>query len=309
MSGDVVAITGATGFLGRRITDALLAQGRRVRALIRRESDARAFADAGVEPVRGDLDDADALGRLTEGAGVVIHGAGLIKARSRADFFAVNEGGARRLAQASKGPLILISSLAAREPGLSDYGASKRAGEEGAREIAASRLTIVRPPAIYGPGDRETLPLFQAAGGAPVLPLLGGPAARLALAHVDDVTSTVLFMVGQATGIGPWAIGGDRPEGYSWTEIMTAAGTALGRTPGLAPLPAWVIRSAGAVSEFLGRFSPTPPIFTRGKARELLHPDWSVKPDELAPGAPAASFTLASGFADTIAWYRREGWL
>lgn len=309
MSGDVVAITGATGFLGRRLTEALLAQGRTVRALVRRDTDAKDFAAAGVEPILGDLDDVDALTRLVDGAGLVIHGAGLIKARDRSAFFAVNEGGARRVARASAGPLILISSLAAREPALSDYAASKRAGEAAMREAAAERLTIVRPPAIYGPGDRETLPLFQAAGGAPVLPLLGGADARLALAHVDDVVATILFLAGEPPRLGPWAVGGERPEGYRWTEILTAAARAMGRPPRLAPLPAWLIRGAGAVSESLGHFSPSPPIFNRGKARELLHPDWSVAPGELAPGAPAARFTLEAGFAHTVAWYRDAGWL
>jgi uncharacterized protein YbjT (DUF2867 family) len=309
VSGELVAITGATGFLGRRLVEGLLAEGRSIRALVRRTEDAKALARPGLEPVIGDLENAESLARLVANAGVVIHGAGLIKARDRAAFFCVNEDGARRVAQASSGHVILISSLAAREPSLSDYAASKRAGEEAALAVALDRLTIVRPPAIYGPGDRETLPLFQAAGAAPVLPLLGGPQAKLALAHVDDVVATIAYLAGRPPSLGPWAVGGDQPEGYGWAEILNAAARAMGRSPQLAPLPSWLIRGAGSISETLGRFSPSPSIFNRGKARELLHPDWSVTPRELAPGAPAAAFTLGAGFANTVAWYRSAGWL
>jgi nucleoside-diphosphate-sugar epimerase len=309
VTGDLVAITGGTGFLGRRLIEGLLAEGRSIRALVRRNGDAKALASLGLEPVIGDLESPESVARLVADASVVIHGAGLIKARNRGAFFSVNEDGARRIAQASRGHFILISSLAARESELSDYAASKRAGEEAVLAFALDRLTIVRPPAIYGPGDRETLPLFQAAGAAPVLPLLGGPNARLALAHVDDVVATIAFLAERRPSPGPWAVGGARPEGYTWAEILNAAGRAMGRAPKLAPLPSWLIHGAGSLSESLGRFSPSPPIFNRGKARELLHPDWSVAPRELAPGSPAARFTLEAGFADTVAWYRSAGWL
>jgi hypothetical protein len=100
---------------------------------------------------------------------VVVHVAGLIKAKDRAAFDRANVEGARDVAQAAKAAgarLILVSSLAAREPALSDYAGSKRGGEDAAREIFGDDLTIVRPPAIYGPGDIETLRLFKMASEA-----------------------------------------------------------------------------------------------------------------------------------------------
>jgi nucleoside-diphosphate-sugar epimerase len=303
------ALTGATGFLGRRLIRTLTARGWRVRALVRRPSDAESLAGEGLDVVMGDLADAAALERMTDGADLTIHCAGLIKARDRADFFEVNRDGAARLAEAAPGRLVLVSSLAARAPELSDYAASKRAGEEAARRIAGSRLAVVRPPAIYGPGDRETLQLFRLASRSPLAPIPAAPDARLALAHADDVAEAIVDVAERLELAGVYAVGGDRPAGYAWAEIATAAWRAVGRTPRLAPLPAWTLSAAAAASELAAPLRRSPPIFTRGKAREMRHADWSVAPGEVAPGGPAARFSLDAGFADAVAWYRQAGWL
>jgi nucleoside-diphosphate-sugar epimerase len=206
--------------------------------------------------------------------------------------------------------VILISSLAAREPQLSDYAASKRAGEDAMREILAERLTILRPPAIYGPGDRATLGLFQLAASSPVLPVPSAPAARLALAYVDDVVAEIRAVAAASAGGGLYAVGGARPEGYGWAEIMAAAAAAVGRKPLRAPLSMAVIAAAGAMADVAARISGRAMIFGAGKARELAHPDWSVGDAELAPWALRAAGTdLGAGFARTVSWYRARGWL
>lgn len=305
----LAAVTGGTGFLGRRLVPALAAAGWRVRALSRLAPAPNLWGAAEAEVMAGDLSDAASLAALTAGADVVIHMAGLIKARNRAAFLDANEGGARRLAEASGGaPMILVSSLAAREPQLSDYAASKRAGEDAAGAVLGERLTVLRPPAIYGPGDRETLGLFRLVAASPLLVLPGPDDARLALAHVDDVVAAILAQAAAPTP-GVFAVPGARPGGYGWREIFTAAAGAVAARPRLVPLAPWMVRTAGAAAEFGGTFLRDPPIFNRGKAREILHPDWTVAPTEQAPRAPTARFDLDAGFADTVAWYRREGWL
>jgi nucleoside-diphosphate-sugar epimerase len=108
---------------------------------------------------------------------------------------------------------------------------------------------------------------------------------------------------------GVYAVGGARPAGYGWREIMTAAFQAMGRAPRLSAVPAWAITAAAVVSERLTLASGGTPIFNRGKAREMLHGDWSVSPGEMAPGAPSARFSLEAGFADAVRWYRDAGWL
>ena len=309
----IVAVTGATGFLGRRLIRALAADGWRARILIRRAGDGDWSEDApgaDLAFVVGDLDDPAALSRLMAGAGVVIHGAGLIKARDRSAFFDINAEGSRRLAHAvGPGRMIMISSLAAREPQLSDYAGSKRAGEIAARDVLGDRLQVLRPPAIYGPGDRETLGLFQLAAASPVMPTPADRAARLALAHADDVAGELVGRLTAPWTPGVFAIGGARPSGYAWREIFQAAARAMSRTPRLVSLPGGLIRGAAAVSEVAAALRGAPAIFTRGKARELLHADWSVPDIERPPGPAWPHRDLESGFRDTVAWYEDHGWL
>lgn len=262
------------------------------------------------EVVLGDLENDAALDALTDGVDVIVHGAGLIKAAGWTDFAAVNIKGVERVARrAGAARMALISSLAAREPGLSDYAATKRAGEAAAQAVLGERLVILRPPAIYGPGDRETLSLFKLAAVSPVMPLPGAEKARLALAHVDDVAAVVADRLQDPWTAGTFAIGGARPEGYGWREIFAAAAAAMNRSPVLAPAPAWLIQFAAAASEWSARSSGVPTIFTRGKAREILHPDWTVSEAELPPGPPRAGIDLRTGFDQTVAWYRKMGWL
>jgi nucleoside-diphosphate-sugar epimerase len=305
----LAAVTGATGFVGRRLVHALTSAGWRVRVLVRSASPGM-WVNADTQVVRGDLNDPAALKALAQGADVVVHAAGLIKALKREAFFEVNAAGARRMAEAvGEGRMLLISSLAAREPGLSDYAASKRAGEEAARAVLGERLTVLRPPAIYGPGDRETFGLFRLAGATPCLPTPASGAARMALVHVDDVAASVLQRLDGLWTPGAFAVGGARPAGYGWREVFATAAAAMGRRPILAPVPDAAIQVAAAVSEALARLRGEPAIFTRGKARELLHANWSVTQAELPPGAPPPSLDLATGFGRTVAWYRQEGWL
>ncbi len=305
----VAAVTGATGFLGRRLVPALERAGWGVRVLVRTVPAHGLWDGADPEPVVGDLDNVGALARLVENARVVVHAAGLIKALHRRDFFAVNAAGAARIAHLTPGRMILVSSLAARAPALSDYAASKRAGEDAALEALGPRLTVFRPPAIYGPGDRETLGLFRLAARSPVLPLPGGPRARLALAHVDDVAGAIGDLAARDSSPGAVTFGGARPEGYDWREIMTQASRAVGRRSHLVSLPRPLLTGAAALSATWARLSGRPAIFTPGKARELLHEDWSVSSDESAGVVREGAITLAEGFSSTVRWYRGQGWL
>jgi nucleoside-diphosphate-sugar epimerase len=310
----LAVLTGATGFLGGHLAQALAAAGWRLRVLARPERIDEDLARLAPEVVAGRLGDAAALERLVEGAQAVIHGAGLIKARRPADFLAVNAAGAEAMARAAarRAPdatFVLISSLSARSPELSPYAASKAAGEAAARQaLRPDRLAIVRPPAVYGPGDLETLALFRAAERLPVLPRVGAEHARFALIHAADAAAQIAALA-ERPAPGLWALADGRPEGYGWREVLDAAALAMGVSRPTVRLPGAVTVALGGANSALARLGAPARILSLGKARELLHPDWGVRPDEIAPGAPKARFDIAAGFADVVDWYRARGWL
>ena len=308
MTKRIVAITGATGFLGRHLVHALAREGWTPRVLVRRDPVHPLWRDIEIEVVAGDLKTPGALDRLCDGARVVIHAAGLIKAASLAGFNAVNRDGARAAALAAGNAgarFILVSSLAAREPGLSNYAASKRAGEDATREACPEAL-IVRPPAIYGPGDTETLALFELAAKSPILPVLS-PESRVAMIHVHDAAAQLAnYCENPISGLVELA--DVRRDGYTWTEIMSAAGAAMGAKPRLARLPDLALRLAGTLADAWSLATRTPLVFGSGKARELLHANWSLSSAPRSEGVPSM-FGLVDGFAHTVDWYRTEGWL
>jgi nucleoside-diphosphate-sugar epimerase len=303
----LAAVTGATGFLGQHVVRALADAGWRVRILARRDPTSPFWRGIDVEVVPGDLGDEAALANLCHGADVVVHVAGLI-AGAPDDLQRVNVEGSRRVAQATgEAHLLQISSLAAREPQLSPYAASKRAGEDAAREILGDRVTVVRPPAIYGPGDRETFRLFQLAAWAPVLPTLG-PTARLAVIHVQDAARQIVALA-QSRASGVFALSDARPEGYSWREIMQTAAQAFGRAPALMRLPPAALYAMACAEIFANSWRRRPAMLTFAKVKELTYSDWGVRSAERVRFAPVPEFDLKVGFGQTIDWYCSQGWL
>ena len=316
MSGDrVVAVTGATGFLGLHLVVALARQGARVRILARRPTSHELWAGIPLDVVPGSLEDRHALERLAAGADAVVHAAGAIKARNRAAFLHTNRDGTNAIAQAARrcapdARFIAISSLAAREPQLSDYAASKRAGEEAARAVygdPSDRLVIVRPPAIYGPWDRETLAIFKAVSRA-VVPVFGS--GRTAIVHVADATAAIAQLAMGTGDAGLYILADTNPAGYGIKDLLDEAARAVGRSPRFVRVPDGILLAAGKTSAWWGRLSGNTPIFTAGKAREILHADWSVAENEVLPPALYQSkIGISDGFRQTVAWYRAAGWL
>lgn len=307
--GRLVAVTGATGFVGPHLVSALARRGWKVRLLVRRWSPLPSLPGADAEVVLGDLGDTDALRRLVDGADAVIHAAGLIKARNPNDFMTVNgEGTARLSALAPKALFLLLSSLAAREPQLSPYAASKRAAEEALAGRPGPWLAV-RAPGVYGPGDRETLAYFRTAAIG-LAPQPRGAAARLSLIHVEDLAEALALAIGQPPDISIYEIDDGRPEGYGYGDMAAAAGKALGRKVTPLPVPRGAMEVVGWLNGWRHALGGAAQILTRAKVRELFHPDWVVRDRRLAAATGfRARYDLDAGFADTVAWYRRQGWL
>jgi len=301
----VAAITGATGFVGPHLIAALARHGWKLRLLMRRWTPLPSLAGVDAEIVWGDLSDEAALRRLVDGADAVIHAAGVIKARRTQDFETINRDGTARLSSVAPNiPFLLLSSLAAREPQLSPYAASKRAAED----VVARRAGVwlaVRAPAVYGPGDRETLTYFRmAAHGFALQP--NRPDARLSLIHVEDLAEALALAVDRPFPSAICEIDDGRPGGYSHDDMAAAAAAALGRRVRPVRIRQGLIGTVAA----LNSLRRSPQILTPGKVRELFHPDWVARDRSLiAAMGFSARYDLAEGFRYTIWWYRAHGWL
>ncbi len=312
----LAAITGATGFVGRYIVSALAARGWSVRILARRPPDHPQLAHLKLEAVFGDLSDRSALRELVDGADAVIHAAGLIKARTATAFRAVNVGGTVNLVNAIKDSrqmrrVLLVSSMAAREPQLSDYAQTKRAGEQMLAAMLDSRFewSIVRPCAIYGPWDRETLGIFRAVSlGIGLRPRVRN--ARLALIHAADVAAAIATLCEQGPAGTLLELTDEHTEGYSWDEIISAAESALHIKTAAVPVPGAALRAAAALNVAAAWALRRTPMLTPGKAREILHADWG---STLARQPPRElwqpAIGLHHGFMETVRWYRDQRWL
>ncbi|MEI6487091.1 MAG: NAD-dependent epimerase/dehydratase family protein [Sphingomonadales bacterium] len=298
-----IAITGATGFVGQRV---LALAGRPLRTLTRRPQPPQ----PGVEWILGDLTDTAALARLCDGASAVLHIAGVVNAPDKAGFTAGNvTGTANLLAAAASVPrFVHVSSLAAREPGLSLYGASKAEGDALVQQRAADWV-IVRPPGVYGPGDAEMRDLFGLARfGLGLAP--GGRNARISLIHVDDLARALLALADGGPSREVLEID-DGSGGYGHEDHAAAIGRALGKSRvRMIPVGDGLLGLAAAVATRIAGARGQLPKLSRDRARYLAHPDWVARGgNEILAGLWQPRFDLAAGMADTVADYRRRGWL
>jgi len=309
----VAAVTGGTGFLGRYIVAALAGAGWKVRLLTRRDPAHPLLDGLPLELVPGALDDPASLSRLVRGAAVVIHAAGLVKARSREEFMAVNRDGSGRLAgivarDAPQARFILVSSQAARSPGLSPYAESKRAGETAAiAALGDVPCTVLRPCVIYGPWDYEGQVLLRVAQRR-IAPVTTLPEPQIAMIHARDAAAAVVSLSRAGPSGAVFELSDEQPEGYAWSTLLRAIGTAQGRVPHLVPMPDRIFWASAAASDLMAAISGRAALFGRGKISEILSRDWSSDP---ARQPPAALWTpqigLAGGLKETVAWWRQAG--
>lgn len=283
----VVAVTGATGFIGYALLNALIRGGWKVRALSRRPRS----PDEAVEWVIGDLDNHGALRRLVKQVSAVIHCAGQVRGDSLEAFTRTNVEGTANLLNAldqdSPPRFLLISSLAAREPELSWYAASKRMAEQ----LVMARSTILpvsifRPTAVYGPGDKEMSPLFRLTRRG-VLPMVGTSGMRFGLLHVTDLVRAVLcWLSTDPAAQGIFELDDGTPGGYDSRTVASIAQDVWRRPVHCLFLPAQLVSMIANMNLWAARLLHYSPMLTPGKVRELQHSNWVCDINPLTQALP-----------------------
>ncbi len=298
-----LAITGGTGFVGGHLIAMAVERGHKVRALTRRDQPER----AGVTWIRGALDDAASLAELVTGADAVIHVAGVVNAPDRAGFAAGNIEGTRAMLDAAQTAdvrrFVHVSSLAAREPELSDYGWSKAQAD---RLVKASSLhwSIVRPPAIYGPGDFEMLELFRLAKlHLALLP----PGGRLSVLHADDLCRLLLALTDSDEARLVFDPDDGALNGWSHADFARAIGKAVGKGVLTLSCPRSAVMAGARIDRLLRGDKAK---LTPDRAAYFCHPDWVSNPAHRPPAQLwQPQIPTAQGLADTAQWYRAQGLL
>lgn len=324
----VVLITGANGFVGARLCRTFIDNGFEVIAGVRQSSDLSQLKDLNVTYRYGDVCQPETLSTMVRGVQYIVHNAGLVKAKTAERFFEVNEKGTRNLYEAIStrnpgvGKVIYISSAAASGPSdgtksrteqdppqpITVYGRSKLAGEQAALSYAGRFHSVaVRPPGIYGPGDREILGFFEAVKWR-LRPCIGNMSRRLHLVHVDDLCRGVCKAVTGGTESGTaYFIAEDRA--YTMAELVTLLERGVGKRGVPVVIPAPVFRFIAALSESLLKVFGITPMLTREKAGELLA-SWELSTDRAREHFGYGSeITFEQGARETYLWYKREGWL
>jgi nucleoside-diphosphate-sugar epimerase len=312
---DTIAITGATGFVGAVLTRRLAATGRKIRALIRPGSTQKRPAGIDVRWIDGDLEDVTSLRRLVHGADAVVHCAGAVRGATRAQFNRVNVDGTACLVKSAveqhpTPSFLLISSLAARESHLSPYAASKRAGEKVLVEKSDKLFwTVLRPSAIYGPGDRELMPVFHWMKRG-IAPMLGSGNGRFSLLYVEDLAEAIVKWLDRKCNPGCiYELHDGQPGGYSWHDVIdTVAHLRQGNSVIAIKIPLVVAKLVSMLNLVTARAIGYAPMLTPGKIRELRHSNWVCDNTALNTATGwTPKILLAEGLQRTLRWNGTSG--
>jgi nucleoside-diphosphate-sugar epimerase len=324
-------VTGATGFIGTTLVERLLSRGDEVRALVRDPGRASELRTMGAELVRGDVARPESLSSAVPEVDVVVHLAGLVKALTREELFAVNAEGTRTLAgvaaRSGRTKFVLVSSLAAAGPStpvrrrletdrpapVSMYGQSKLAAEDALRSFAPElHASIIRPPIVYGPRDKEFLPSLFRLARTGVIAKSGMGEKHYSLIHVDDLVAMIIDVAERgarvdeagSSGVYFCADGVD----YTWEAIARGAMTALGRRGAVVPVPEVITWIAAGASSAAARLTGRPAILSLDKMMEIREPAWTCSSDKARRELgwkPTVPF--AEGMRNSVRWFRERG--
>ncbi len=322
-------VTGATGFIGSHLVEALLQRGDQVRCLVRKTSDLSRLRSLPIDMIWGDCNDKASLGKAVKGIDQIFHLAGITKAIQEKTYFQVNALGTQNLLYAclehNSGlrKLIYFSSQAAAGPcqdggkkkesdrcnPVSAYGHSKRMGEEMALAHAHEiPLLILRPSAVYGPRDRDIYAFFKLLSKR-IKFCLSGEDQHVSLCYVQDIVQATLLASESQESSGQIFFLSDGYD-YRLEEIGNIFAQAMGIHPVRIRVPGWMISGIASFSEYLSKFSGNPPLLNKGKVEEMIQKNWVcdiTKARDLLRFDP--QFKLFQGARLTFEWYKKENWL
>lgn len=288
MSGSTVAVTGATGFIGKLLLESLVKDGWRVRALTRTPR----VSDKLTQWITGDLDNQISLQNLVKDVSAVIHCAGVVRGSSLSEFIRTNVEGTFNLVSASvqQSPIprfLFISSLAAREPSLSWYANSKYMAEQVlADNSGVMSWTVFRPTAVYGPGDKELSPFFRATRYG-ILPMVGDRISRYSLIHVSDLVAAILcWLDTNVESKNTYEIDDGMQGGYDCHSLASIAQDVWDRPVHCLYLPVSLVLVLANINLWSARILRYAPMLTPGKVREISHPDWVCNISPLVQALP-----------------------
>ncbi len=333
-------VTGASGFVGSNLVGQLCGQGWQVRCLVREGSSVKPLEAMEVKLVRGQLDDWASIERAARGVDVVFHVAGRVRALRRRQFEQDNVQGTRHVAEACAAQttppvLVLVSSLAAGGPAtmaaprresdpdkpVSIYGQSKLSGEHAAAALAGEiPLSIVRPPIIFGPADRASLPVFLGARRLHLHPVPGFRRFEVSIVHVADLCDAMVRIAQHGMRVesshngsadfscGTYHVASERTIAYG--EFGQLAADSIASKVYVLPLPKAMFWLIGGAMETLGQLLRQPAVVGWDKVREAVASGWVCDDEKIRTqlGYQPAKL-LEQRFAETAAWYREHGWL
>lgn len=324
-----VFITGATGFVGSFLSESLIQAKHEVRCLVRKESNLRWIADLDVDCYYGSLFDLDSLVRGMDGCDVVFNVAGVTKARTEDEYFRGNYEGTKNVidaalkhkkkisrfihvsSQAAVGPSPTIIPIDESHPAnpLTYYGKSKWAAEDYVRSLLGKiPITIVRPPAVYGPRDTDILEFFRTVKFG-LIPQLGGADKYLSLIHVKDLARGIMMAGEHDKSVGETYFI-TSPEPYSWEEISRITLNILQKRGYKVPVPVPLIKAVAAVSEGLASLTKKPALVNKQKVIEMEQDFWTCSPAKAKKELGfEAEIGLENGIRETLIWYKEQKWL
>lgn len=307
----IIALTGATGFVGRHLLHTLASEGFIIKALTRSpQADLK-----NVIWVSGDLQNQSSLKELVTDVDVIINVAGLVKAKSLAAFLEANAIAVENILHAignhKKPHFLQISSLAAREEYLSDYAFSKRQGEV---NLTSNSLnlpwTIVRPPGIYGPRDKETLKIFKMLkSGLALYP--DNKNNRVSWININDLVSLIIHLMNNEKYFQSiLEVDDGNQDGYSHVEFYNNISNILDVSPFYITVPKFLLKLFGHINDIFGRIFNYIPMVSAKKVNEICHSDWVCnKNDEFMVNDWQAKIDLKTGLKETLDWYKNNKYI